>query len=61
MNVIYLYFYVVGKPIDVTANANPTPEEVDKLHKAYLDGLEEIFESYKKQFGFSEDKHLEYI
>lgn len=51
----------MGKPIHITQKPNPSVEEVDELHKQYKEGLQEIFEEYKSEFGIGEDQHLEFI
>jgi len=38
---------------------NPSPEEIEKFHLQYCKALEELFEKHKKNYGISEDKHLE--
>lgn len=53
------YFILVGAPIKITKVQNPSPEEVDKFHSQYVTALEELFEKHKKNYGISEDKHLE--
>lgn len=49
---------VVGAPINVTKVAEPTPEEVDRLHERYCKALTELFESNKTRFGVPEDTKL---
>ncbi|KAM9321149.1 2-acylglycerol O-acyltransferase 2 [Gastrophryne carolinensis] len=49
---------VVGKPIKVTENRNPTDEEVDQLHKLYMEKLSELFEEHKTKYNVPADKHL---
>lgn len=51
-------YYVVGKPIAVTKNANPSREEVAVVHEKFLEALEALFEKYKRELGF-EDLILE--
>jgi hypothetical protein len=51
-------YYVVGKPIAVTKNANPSREEVAVVHEKFLEALEALFEKYKRELGF-EDTILE--
>lgn len=43
--------YVVGKPIAVTRNTNPSHDEVAVVHKQFIDALEALFEKYKKDLG----------
>ncbi|XP_046557532.1 2-acylglycerol O-acyltransferase 2-like isoform X2 [Haliotis rubra] len=49
---------VVGKPIEVTRNENPTNEEVADLHQKYIDALKDLFETHKTKYGIGEDEHL---
>ncbi|KAL8624487.1 hypothetical protein ACOMHN_053030 [Nucella lapillus] len=49
---------VFGKPIDVERVAEPTVEEVDRLHKQYMEALTEIFEAHKLKFGAKESSEL---
>jgi hypothetical protein len=42
---------VVGKPIEVEKNTNPSQEDVDRLHERYITSLIELFDQYKGQFG----------
>lgn len=51
---------VVGKPIDVEKNENPTREEVDELHQKYIDALVDLFETHKTKYGVDADSHLEF-
>ncbi|XP_048885325.1 2-acylglycerol O-acyltransferase 2-A [Brienomyrus brachyistius] len=52
---------VVGRPIQVVQNPCPSREDIDALHKTYLDGLIQLFEENKANYGISEDKHLTFI
>ncbi|VDO97753.1 unnamed protein product [Heligmosomoides polygyrus] len=49
---------VVGAPIPVEKNPNPSQEQIDKLHELYVEKLNELFETHKKQFGVPEDAKL---
>ncbi|MFH4977749.1 hypothetical protein AB6A40_004458 [Gnathostoma spinigerum] len=49
---------VVGRPIKVMKNPNPSNEEVNELHKEYMDALCDLFETNKKRFGIKEDMRL---
>ncbi|KAJ3394780.1 diacylglycerol O-acyltransferase 1 [Lobulomyces angularis] len=42
---------VVGKPIKVAKNPNPTEEEINKYHKQYILGVREIFDKYKDLYA----------
>lgn len=52
---------VFGEPIDVEATESPTREQVDELHKKYVDRLTDLFESNKTKYGVPEDHHLNII
>ncbi|XP_069502672.1 2-acylglycerol O-acyltransferase 2-like [Ambystoma mexicanum] len=49
---------VVGEPIAVEKNSNPSRESVDQLHKIYLEKLVQLFEANKTLYGIPESKHL---
>ncbi|XP_044258046.1 2-acylglycerol O-acyltransferase 2-like [Tribolium madens] len=52
---------VVGNPIEVTKTEKPTNEEVDELHKKYMQELENLFEVYKyKYLENPNDIHLKF-
>nr|XP_006637644.2 PREDICTED: 2-acylglycerol O-acyltransferase 1 [Lepisosteus oculatus] len=51
-------YTIVGKPIEVEQNANPSAEEVDKLHSKYLEELTQLFEQHKAQYGIPQRDHL---
>jgi len=48
---------VVGTPIKVFQNSNPSEEEVDQVLKAYIEGLQKLFEEHKHKVGY-EKKQL---
>uniref|UniRef100_F1LB72 diacylglycerol O-acyltransferase n=3 Tax=Ascaris TaxID=6251 RepID=F1LB72_ASCSU len=52
---------VVGRPIVVHQNLNPTEKEVDELHKLYCDELNALFEENKLKYGVPHSAHLEFI
>ncbi|XP_072466906.1 2-acylglycerol O-acyltransferase 2-like [Notamacropus eugenii] len=51
---------VVGKPIKVEQNANPSQEEVDSLHQRYMTELCNLFEAHKTKYNVPPDQHLEF-
>ncbi|MBN3295728.1 MOGT1 acyltransferase, partial [Amia calva] len=51
-------YTVVGRPIAVEQNVNPSAEEVDRLHSEYLEALNQLFEQHKAQYGIPEHDHL---
>ncbi|XP_069776016.1 2-acylglycerol O-acyltransferase 1 isoform X2 [Narcine bancroftii] len=51
-------YTVVGKPIPVKQNLSPSHEDIESLHKVYLDELVCLFEGNKAKFGILESSHL---
>lgn len=49
---------IVGKPIQLPKIENPSNEEVDKWHSAYMERLQEHFEEYKKKYAYDKEKKL---
>ncbi|XGW20783.1 hypothetical protein V3C99_004065 [Haemonchus contortus] len=49
---------VVGAPIDVPKVDEPTDEEVECLHRQYIETLTELFEKHKTRFGVPEETRL---
>lgn len=41
---------VVGKPIEVDKNENPTNDEIDEVHQRFTEGLIDLFESEKHKY-----------
>ncbi|XP_015683122.1 2-acylglycerol O-acyltransferase 2-A-like [Protobothrops mucrosquamatus] len=54
-------FTVVGKPIQLVKKHNPSRDEVDELHKRYLEALCKLFEEHKLKYNVPEDTHLSFI
>ncbi|XP_069059977.1 2-acylglycerol O-acyltransferase 2 isoform X2 [Pleurodeles waltl] len=54
-------YTVVGKPIKVEQNQNPTDEEIDCIHKIYMEELSKLFEEHKTQYNIPADRHLEFV
>ncbi|KAM4714421.1 2-acylglycerol O-acyltransferase 1 isoform 2-T2 [Anableps anableps] len=52
---------VVGKPIPVSQTVCPSSEDIDGLHRVYLQNLMELFEENKKLYGLEEHQHLTFI
>ncbi|XP_022621425.1 2-acylglycerol O-acyltransferase 2-A-like isoform X3 [Seriola dumerili] len=52
---------VVGRPISVAQTPSPSSEDIESLHKVYLQSLTELFEQHKHTYGYSEDQHLTFI
>jgi 2-acylglycerol O-acyltransferase 2 len=42
---------VVGKPIEVIMNPDPTDEEIEILHKLFIKNLQDLFESNKAKYS----------
>ena len=54
-----LYFpLAVGEPIPVTKVENPTPEQLDHLHSAYIEELKKLFEEHKAKYNVPESTEL---
>ncbi|KAF0696128.1 Aste57867_13104 [Aphanomyces stellatus] len=52
---------VVGKPIELPQIAQPTKEDVDKYHAAYVAALTGIFESHKAKYASDPSATLEVL
>lgn len=53
-----LFIFSVGHPIDVKKTDNPSSEQIDKLHKFYIEELIALFEKHKLDCGLKHDDHL---
>jgi hypothetical protein len=47
---------LVGKPIHVNQNIDPTVEDTDKLHYEYIQAVEQLFEMNKNKYGLGHVK-----
>ncbi|KAL6969995.1 Diacylglycerol O-acyltransferase 2 [Sarracenia purpurea var. burkii] len=45
---------VVGRPIEVKKNSNPTMEEVNELHGRFVEAFEDLFERHKARVGYED-------
>ncbi|XP_041841892.1 2-acylglycerol O-acyltransferase 1 [Melanotaenia boesemani] len=52
---------VVGKPIPVSQTPSPSSEDIEALHRVYLQSLTELFEHHKHTYGLDEGHHLTFI
>ncbi|XP_030043916.1 2-acylglycerol O-acyltransferase 1 [Microcaecilia unicolor] len=52
---------VVGEPIPVPKNLNPSIEEIEALHKIYLQNLIQLFETHKTRYGIADHQHLNLV
>ncbi|XP_074484508.1 2-acylglycerol O-acyltransferase 2-A isoform X1 [Sebastes fasciatus] len=52
---------IVGKPISVVQTPSPTSEDIECLHKVYLQNLTELFEQHKHTYSLHEHQHLTFI
>lgn len=43
---------VFGKPIQVPKIVNPSDEDIDKYHQLYIQGIVDIYEQHKVEYGF---------
>ena len=50
----------VGKPIKVQMTPQPSEEEVNQLHRHYIQELCKLFEEHKLKFNVPADQHLEF-
>ncbi|XP_051009979.1 2-acylglycerol O-acyltransferase 1-like [Acomys russatus] len=51
-------YTVVGRPIPVQQTLHPTPEQIEELHRTYLQELRTLFEEHKGKYGIPEHKTL---
>eukprot|EP01126_Amoeba_proteus_P055724 TRINITY_DN6937_c0_g1_i2.p2 TRINITY_DN6937_c0_g1~~TRINITY_DN6937_c0_g1_i2.p2 ORF type:complete len:134 (-),score=23.31 TRINITY_DN6937_c0_g1_i2:113-514(-) len=51
---------VVGKPIPVKKNPNPSPEEIEELHEKIMSETLRLFETHKRSYGW-ENKTLKFV
>jgi len=44
----------VGTPISTKKSAEPTQEEIEKVHAEFVEGVVKVFEENKKRVGYGE-------
>ena len=44
-------YIAVGKPISVPKTPQPTQEQIDSTHEAYVQALKELYEEYNPVYG----------
>jgi len=42
---------IVGAPIPVYKKTNPSMEDIDRIHKKYIESLQNLFDAYKKEYA----------
>ncbi len=52
---------VVGAPIRVRCNPEPSDEEVAAVHAEYCDQLKRLFDKYKEQYGLEKEAELRFV
>lgn len=53
---------VIGKPIHVKENLNPTEDDVNEVHDIFCNQIEELFETHKSKYVENFDQvHLELV
>ncbi|XP_074662833.1 2-acylglycerol O-acyltransferase 1-like [Tubulanus polymorphus] len=46
-------FTVVGAPIHVHKDTNPSPDKIEALHSRYMTGLQDLFHKYKSEYSMN--------
>ncbi|KAL3050793.1 hypothetical protein OYC64_001125 [Pagothenia borchgrevinki] len=52
---------VVGEPIPLVRTPSPSSEDIEGLHRIYLQSLTHLFEQNKEKYGLDEHQHLTFI
>lgn len=52
---------VVGRPVKVVRAANPTQEEINRLHGEYVAELERLWETFKDDFAPERKSELQFV
>ena len=56
--IFVLFTFTVGSPIPVEKVANPSQEEIDKLHSRYIEDLKDLYEKYKDKYHPTDSSEL---
>lgn len=48
---IKIAFIVVGEPIRVEKTEKPTEEQINSLHKKYIESLELLYKTHNEKYG----------
>ncbi|KHJ45052.1 diacylglycerol acyltransferase [Trichuris suis] len=51
-------YCVLGRPIYVKQSDEPDQDQIDNLHKQYVEQIKELFDKYKNQYASTEDCQL---
>ena len=51
---------VYGKPIEVQQEDNPSEEQIERLHQAFMSSIETLFNDYREHFGYDSEEVLEF-
>ena len=50
---------VYGKPLEVQQEGNPSDEQVERLHQAFMESINTLFHEYRDRFGYHTEELLE--
>lgn len=53
MSIAYFSFILVGKPIHVDKNIDPTQFDIDQLHSQYLNAVETLYYTNRDTYGLA--------
>ena len=45
---------IVGKPIKIPKNENPTDEDIDEYHSKFVTAVEKLYNDYKADYGMGD-------
>jgi len=52
---------IVGKPIEIERNPNPSQEVIDHYHQLYMDSLQKLFDNHKKDYELYNNVTMEFV